>query len=1117
MKIKTLLLLFCGHDQHINELFRIMRITTFLLFVCVLQLFAVGTEAQNAIMRVDAQTITVGQLIREIENQTEYLVVFRNREVDTNHPVRVKTNQAEVSSYLNDAFSGTDIEYQFENNYIVLTKRQETDGTDLAGTQGTQQTNRKKITGKVIDQLGEPVIGANIIEKGTSNGVVTNIDGEFTLYVSENGVVQVRYIGYMNQEVNTKNNDVLYITLEEDFQTLDEVVVVGYGTQKKVNLTGSVVSVSSKELIKRQVGQSSMLLQGIAPGVTVTQRSGQPGKDGGDIKIHGVGTLNNANPLVLVDGIEMSMDNVDPNIIESISILKDAASSAIYGSRAANGVVLVTTKRAETGEFSVMLNSYAGWQQRTNVRKPVNAIDHMTLLNEAYTNVGSQPLFSNEVIEKYSQNMGSDPDNYPNINWQDELYSGNGFQNNHFLTVMGGGEKMRLLAGIGYFRQNGLIENTNYERYTARLNADMIMSSRLSVKFDIFLRAMKTKEPGSGIDDIVYWANRMPATQPNMLTSGLRGIGWDGTNPSAMAEEGGFKKELKPSVAATGGLNFKITDYLMLDGSFSLHYVQSMNSTFRPTVKTYYPTGILAYEKPTPSTLNEERTSTLNKDFKLLLRFDKSFGHHNLKGLAGYSVETYGDDYISAFRDNFAFPQYPVLNAGSRENQQASGTGKEWILQSYFGRVNYDYESKYLLEANIRYDGSSRFADGHRWGLFPSFSAGWRVSEEEFWEDIRPHIQNFKIRGSYGELGNQLIGEYRFTSYLGYNTYVFGENITQGAALNDMANSLISWETTRKFDLGLDLTMLHGKLNFTADYYVSKTSDILMTLNIPLTVGLKAPIQNAGEVENKGWDIGINYQDKIGDLRYNIGVTFSDVKNKIVDLKGIKNAGLLVNHEGFSMNSLYGYKAIGYITEDDFDGDGNYMGPAQFGKVAPGDIKYANLNGDDLINAEDQTIIGSTIPRYSYGINLGMEYKGFDLSMFWQGVGKADGYLNQQATMPFYLGGTAMEMHKDSWRPDNRDAAFPRLAFNQINNEQNSTFWMKDASYLRLKNLQLGYTFPKVLANRVFLKNLRLYVSGQNLFTFDKFWDGFDVEAPVGRGSFYPQVRMYTVGLDIKF
>ena len=1100
------------NTHRIYKLLRVMKLTIFLFFVSVFAILAENTYSQSAKISINKENADIQEILNEIENNTDYLFLYNKKTVNVNRQTTVKASDTPVSKVLNDIFEETDVVYDMVGNHIVLTSQ----GTKNEIVEALQQ-NSIRITGIITDESGEPVIGANVVEKGTTNGITTDIDGKFSLNVKKDAVLQISYIGYIPQEIRTGNETNISVQLKEDTQALEEVVVVGYGTQKKVNLTGSVISVSSEELVKRQVGQSSMLLQGIAPGVTVTQRSGQPGKDGGSIRIRGVGTLNDANPLVLVDGLEMSIDNVDPNIIESISVLKDAASSAIYGSRAANGVILITTKRANNEGFSVMLNNYAGWQKRTNVREPVNAIEHMSLLNEAYTNIGSQPLFSNETIEKYKQNMSSDPDNYPNLNWQDELYSGDGFQNNHFLTVTGGNSKMKVLAGIGYFRQNGLIPNTSYERYTARFNSDLIMSSRLSIKFDIFMRYMTTIEPGSGIDEIIYWANRMPATQPNKLTSGIRGIGWDGTNPVAMAEEGGSRKELKPSVAATGGAEFKITDYLKLDGSFSLHYVQIMGSNFNPIIKTYYPNGNKAYEKPSVTSLTENRTSTLNKDFKLLLRFDKNFGNHNIKALGGYSVETYDMDNIAAFRDNFAFPQYQVLDAGARENQRSSGRGEGWILQSVFGRINYDYASRYLFEANLRYDGSSRFAEGHKWGLFPSFSAGWRLSEEGFWEDIKPYVQNVKIRGSYGEQGNQSIGLYRFTSYLGYNTYIFGGNPTQGAALNDMANSLITWETTKSYGLGLDLATLNNKFNVTLDYYKRNTYDILMILNIPLTVGLNAPVQNAGEVENKGWEVSASYQDKIGDFNYNVGFTMSDVKNKILDMKGIKKTGLQVNLEGYPINSLYGYKAIGYVTEEDFDGNGNYLGPAQFGTLAPGDIKYENLNDDNLINAEDQTVIGSVIPRYTYGINLGMGYKGFDLSMFWQGVGKANGYLNEQSTMPFFLGGTAMEMHKDRWTPDNRNAAFPRLAFNQTNNQQQSTFWMKDASYLRLKNFQIGYTFPKSLMNKIFIQNLRVYVSGQNLLTFDKFWDGYDVEAPIGRGSFYPQVKLYSIGLDVKF
>ncbi|WP_160150053.1 TonB-dependent receptor [Parabacteroides sp. Marseille-P3160] len=1095
-----------------------MKIATLLLIISFSQIVA-STYAQKTMLNVHVKNGTLENVIKQIEDQSEFLFFYGLDDVDNHRQISINKHNCSIEEILNEISDDTGLKYTIKDRHIILSgQMREKVSPERAVISGIEQSKRK-VTGVVVDAFGEPVLGANVQIKGTTQGTITGLDGKFSLDASEGDIMIVSFVGYLSQQFVLSQKWNFEITLKEDTQVLDDVVVVGYGVQKKVNLTGSVSSISSQDLIKRQVGQSSMLLQGIAPGVTVTQSSGQPGKDGGSIRVRGVGTLNNANPLILVDGVEMSIDNVDPNLIESISVLKDAASSAIYGSRAANGVVLVTTKRAKEGEFSVSLNSYAGWQERTNVRKPVNAIEHMTMLNEAYTNVGSQPLYSEEYIETYKQNMVTDPDNYPNLNWQDELYTGSGFQNNHFLTINGGTQKMRVLAGLGYYSQDGLIENTDYKRYTARFNTDMTLSDRLSMKFDIYLRHMETKEPGAGIDEIIYWANRMPATQPNRLSTGLRGIGWDGDNPSAMAEEGGFRKEQKPSVAATGGLNFKITDFLNFDVNYSLHYVQILNSVFNPIIKTYYPNSTLAYEKPNIASLTETRTSTLNKDLKLLLNFNKTWGRHNLVALAGFSQEDYGDDAISGYRDNFTFPQYTVLNAGSKENQKASGSGTQWILQSYFGRVNYDFASKYLFEANVRYDGSSRFAKGHRWGIFPSFSAGWRISEEAFWDNLRESVQNLKVRASWGELGNQfnLIGNYPFASFVSYNTYALGGVATSGAAIDNMGNSLISWETTRTFDLGLDLTFLQNRLNVTADYYIKKTSDILMTLDIPKTVGLVAPVQNAGEVENKGWELSASFQDHIADFRYNVGFTLSDVKNKILDMKGVKKTGLTVNNEGYSINSLYGYRAIGYITEDDFDANGTYTGPAQFGKIAPGDIKYLNLNGDNVINAEDQEIIGSTIPRYTYGVNLGMEYKGFDLSMFWQGVGKADGYLNQQATMPFYWGGTAMEMHKDHWTPTNQNAAFPRFAFNQTNNEQNSTFWLKDASYLRLKNMQIGYTLPVSIIKKMHLKYLRFYVSGQNLLTFDHFWDGYDVEAPIGRGSFYPQVKLYTIGVDIKF
>ena len=963
---------------------------------------------------------------------------------------------------------------------------------------------------------GEPVIGANIVEKGTTNGIITDVNGEFSLQVSPDAVLQISYIGYNTREVAVNNQSSITIKLTEDTQAIEEIVVVGYGVQKRENLTGAVSAIMGDDLMKRPVGQTSVALQGIAPGVTITQQSGQPGQDAGTIRIRGIGTLNDSNPLVLVDGTAMDLNSVDPNIIESVSVLKDAASSSIYGSRAANGVILITTKRAKNKEFSVSYNGYAGWQTPTDLPDKVNAIDHMVMLNEAYRNVGRSPLYTDQYIQEYREKGPSDRDHYPDVDWQKAVYNQYAFQQNHFFTLNGGTEKMKLLAAIGYYDQQGITPNTDYNRFTVRLNSDMQFTQRFSAKLDMYLKYNTQKTPGRGIYDVIYWINRTPSIYPDVLSNGKYAVGWDGDNVLAFAKDGGFAKTKTPSASINMALSYQFTDFLKADVSYTPIYNNNITSTYNKSVNTYYADGELAYSKPSKSALYEHRGWGLSHDFKALLNFDKAFGQHNLKALAGFQWESGTDDYIDASRDTFIFPQYPKLNAGGSDNQKASGSGSEYALASFFGRINYDYQGKYLFEANVRYDGSSRFDLGHKWGVFPSFSGGWRISEESFWEPIRDIVDNAKFRVSWGQLGNQNIGNYAFASVVSYSSYVIGGQPVTSGAINDMSNSAISWEKTEMLDFGIDLQFF-SKLSASFDYYNKKTSDILWKLNVPLIIGLNPTYQNAAKVSNKGWDLELRWNDQINDFRYGASFILSDVKNKVVDLKGISMTGLTVNREGHSINSIYGLEAIGYISEEDYNADGSYKHATQFGAFAPGDIKYKDQNNDGIINNEDEVIIGNTVPRFTYGLNLDASWKGFDFSMFWQGVGKADGYLNKQATMPFYWGASALEMHKDHWTEDNPNARFPRLAFNETNNEQNSSFWMANAAYLRLKNVTLGYTFPKTLSEKIKFSHVRLYISGQNLLSIDKFWDGFDAEAPVGDGAYYPQVKVFTIGLDVKF
>lgn len=1075
----------------------------FLFFIALFSsLFIQESKAQNRRVNLTLSDVTLNEAIKAIEQNTEYVFFYKNSDIDLNRKVSVKAKNASIKSVMTQILP--DSKYKIENSKIIILPK--------------GQQSKRKIAGTITDDKGEPVIGANIMEKGTTNGTITSIDGSFSLEVASNAILHITSIGYKSQEIKVGNNNGFKIKLIEDSELLDEVVVVGYGTQKRVNLTGAIAVASSADIKIKPVGQTSVALQGVLPGVTVTQRSGEPGADSGSIRIRGIGTLSDANPLVLIDGVEGSINNIDPNLIESVSVLKDAASAAIYGSRAANGVVLVTTKRGSEGQFAISYTNYLGWQEPTNMPDIVDAVGYMTLLNVAYKNVGRDPLYSDELIEQYKKQNGVSSDDYPNTDWQKKTLTKSGFQQSHFLNISGGNEKLKTFTSLGYFTQDGLIENSSFKRLNLRNNMDWKFSSKLKAKVDLQFTSTKKSSPSSGAGNIFIWMNGIPANQIGINSDGSWGVGWNGVNPISHAKDAGAFVTRTIWGSINTSLIYSPFSWLTAEVNVAPKYTVASNDNLTKAIQSYLPDGNPSFVHPTKNSLTNSDAKTLHNNVRATLTAEKNIGDHNITVLAGASQEERHAKNFSAYRDSIDV-NYPVLNTGSVANQSVSGGRDRFVLRSFFARANYNYKQKYLFEFNIRRDGSSRFAKGNKWATFPSASVGWRISEEKFMRKLKEKfLDDLKLRVSWGKLGNQNVGSsyYPFTTQMVFGVTAMGNQVVNMAVFSKMPNSLIKWETTESKDIGLDMT-LFNKLNITADYYQKETRDILLTLPIPYTIGLDAPVQNAGVVENKGWELGITYRDKIGDLQYSVNFNLSDVKNKITDLRGQNGTGFIANREGHPINSIYGYIAEGYFQSEEEIANS----ATQVGTIKPGDIKYRDLNGDNRINGDDKVVIGSTIPRYTFGLNIGANYKGIDLSMFFQGVGKADGYLQGPGIVPFVsgesVGGTVLEEHKDYWTENNRNAAYPRLAFNESNNNQVSTFWLKDASYLRLKNLQVGYTLPVNLTKKWGINHLRFFANGTNLFTLDKFWKGYNVEAPTGMVNFYPQVKVYSFGLEVKF
>jgi TonB-linked SusC/RagA family outer membrane protein len=1064
-------------------------------------------------VRLPEKEWNLKDIFNDLEARTAYSFVYADDLIQHDGFIHMEKGRQSVYSILVQISKNTHLTFKQVNHAIYIGERLPSESIDKI----TIQIEEIPISGKVVDMNGIGIPGATVIVEGTTTGTATDIDGNFNLDVPEGAVLLISFIGYQSQRITVDTQSQFNIVLEEDLSSLDEIVVVGYGTQKKVNLTGAVSTISSAEIVNQPVGQTSMALQGISPGVTVTQRSGQPGSDGGSIRIRGIGTLGTGGqePLIMVDGVETDLNNIDPNEIENISVLKDASSAAIYGARAAGGVVLVTTKRGLEG-VRISYNMYAGLQVPTDKPNIVGALDHMELTNEAFTNVGNTPRYTDQFLQEYRAGMPSDQ--YPETDWQALTMSNSSFMHNHNIGINAGSERAKLYASISYLDQDGIIPNTDFSRVNIRMNSDIHITEKLTASTDIFLRKTEQNQPSEGTGYIFHWMRRIPANEVGILSNGRWGEGWNGDHPLARAKEGGVRTNEDLDAILNFRLDYKFTDWLSAEVMYAPRFENPYSKSFSNITQTYARDGVTpTHFRPQRNSLSERFDREWYNNVRAIVTVDKSINDiHQIGFTGGFQQEDLLNKWISAYREVFSLPQYPYINAGNRANEQTGGSATHWALRSLFGRATYNYRERYLFEVNVRRDGSSRFAEGNKHGVFPSVSAAWRISEEPFMDGTSHIVDQLKLRASWGQLGNQNIGLYPFAAFMALGgsgqDYVFDNANSPGAALNDMANPDIRWETSESTDIGLDFN-LWGKLDVSADYYYRKTSDILLALNIPLTLGLTAPFQNAGVVENRGYDLMVNYRNRIGEVNYGIMLNFSDVKNKVVDMRGIENTGLTVSREGHPIGSFFGYVAEGlFQSQEEVDNHAT-----QFGNVGPGDIKYRDINNDGVINNQDQAIIGSPIPRYSFGTRFNVDYRGFDISFFLQGVGQVDGYMFGQGIMPFFLGGTVHEQHKDRWTPDNPDASFPRLAWNQTNNEQNSSYWMKSAAYLRGQNLQIGYSFPKPLLEAVKIQNLRIYLSGRNLFTIDNFYEGYDPEAPVSDGGWYPQMTTYTMGLNVNF
>ncbi len=1098
--------------SNMKHLFKQMVFLTILLTFPLLEIHAQIT--------IHIKDKPASEVVKQIEKVSKYRFFYKKGLPGMTTPITVEVNDQGIEAVMGQIVGQIPVSYTIKGDTQVVLAESE--------PQNTSTGKNKSVKGSVTDANGEPVIGANIVQIGTVNGVISDLDGNFDIEVPEGSTLEISYIGYRPKEVKVGNNTVLTVILEEDTQALDEVVVVGYGSQKKVNLTGSVATVNSESLANRAISNVSQGLQGLVPGMTVTNSGGQPGMDAGKILIRGVGSFNVSTPMVLIDGIEGDMNIVDTQDIESISVLKDAASAAIYGSKAANGVILITTKRGKQGAPKINYNALFGWSSPSELMPRTSSAELAQLTNEAeYWGAISEGAtkrmpYSQTDIDLYAN--GTDPYGHPNTDWNKLFFVGSGFTNRHNVSVGGGTEWVNYRTSLGYSKQEGIVKNAASRQFNLRVNLDMKITERLKSKINLDYVNSLIQEPtnpiswDSGTSEQTYrQVNRISPMVPYKNEDGTYGTISDG-NPIAFQDSGAKGERQNDYITAFAEFSYDILDGLVarVNGSY---YVQNQDyNLYRKEIQY----NEAKYDGPTQYTQSYYTNNRTQAD--AMLTYDKTFiEKHTVNLLAGFHSELYKYKETKAYRKDFPSSDVTDLNGGSVVGMTNSGYTRELAMNSFFARAKYNFDNKYLFEGNIRGDGSSRFAKGYRWGWFPSFSGAWRLSNEDFMAGTRTFVDDMKVRASWGVLGNQEIPNDYYPYINTYSTspkYPFGNVINTGAAQTNNKINDLSWETTYTWGVGLDMTVLNS-LSMTLDWYNRKTTGILMQVNVPTTFGYGGYYDNIGEMSNKGIEASLNYNKQISQVAFNAGVNFAYNKNKVLSLGDLddQKGSRTITMVGRPYQAFYGYQSDGiFQSQEEIDKAPKYT-MIDNARLIPGDIKLVDRNKDNVIDEKDKIILNSENPKFTFGINLGAKWKLFDASLFFQGAAGVARYFTDEMYGEFNGdSGHPSKLWLDRWTPENPTNKMPRASkFRTYNMPEVTTsdFWLVNTNYLRLKDVQVGFTFPKTWCTNMKITSVRIYYSGQNLLTIKKCPEGIDPEAPSGWGAYYPHITTNSVGISI--
>jgi len=1102
-----------------------MKFTIFLFFVGLISLIAGPGYSQNTKISLNMKDVPIESVLNEIEEVSEFFFLYNHKLIDVERKVDITAAEKPIKDILSEIFTN-DVRFIVSDRQIVLTPTQESPALE-------ELIQQQVITGTVTDKLtGNAMPGVNIIVKGSTFGVISDAEGKYSISITDrNATLVFSFIGYMDQEIQLEGRITVDVGLIPEVMDLDEVIVIGYGTRKKLSLTTAVSSIGKEELDLKVSADLRQTLQGMSAGLNVSDFGGAPGRESLSMKIRGISSINGSNPLVLVDGNEQNLSTLNPNIIESISILKDASSTAIYGSRGANGVILVTTKRGLYDEkLNVSYDMNYGLQNMAIQPEYATTEQYMRARNLSLINGGKEAAFTEQAIQAYLKSMNDYPDLYPPAYSPFDSYIQWSPITDHSLSLSGGSRRVASFFNISYLLNEGWLKTLNDENlYQITLNNDFKINDRIKVFSNIHLEQKNTQITNSDFFRLSYYPN-----------DNFCGIAPDGSHLTGQVNRSPLT-ELDPNIKGFEDLTNNLYS-LILGGEINIIKGLTLNSSYsilsdasriefmtpRYDLYNFWLEDQLIMTRA-ENNLRRDNNASFRTTLKHVLTYDKSINDHNINLIAGYTEDEYNYESTRAQGDALYNNEMRSLAQSKLSTRNVASDIQEWGLRSFFARASYNYADKYLIDLSERFDGSSRFPKGNKYASFPSLALAWRMDKENFWEPISKIVSNFKIRASYGITGNQNISNYEYIDQLIVgSTYTFNEKAVTTSEYTTLTSKELTWEKTTQLNLGIDAGFWNNKLTFSFDMYDKETKDILLRLPIAAVVGLTASRSNAGIVSNKGFEIESTWKDNIADFSYDLKINLSYNKDILTDFGGLPRQitayqGQSFREVGYPVFSCRGMEADGfYQTQSEID---NGLPVAtKSTPLIPGDCKFKDVNNDKKITNDDMVFLGSAVPLWNYGFNFGAKYKSIFLTMFWQGAAKFTRFLTHPFCTPMAWSDHVMLKveAENYWTPDNPNAEWPVPHNSAEQNIYPSTRIAKDASFLRLRNITLGYSLPERIIQSLKMSEFRIFVNARNPIIISKFANKYGMEPEGGteweyRSTYYFQTKSYNVGLNLTF